>query len=511
MNPWDGLLYGLSVAFTVEHLIAALVGALLGTVMGLVPGIGPVSGAAILLPLTYVFDPLTGMIVIAGMFYGIMYGGSTTSVLLNIPGDAPSVVSAFEGYPLAQSGRAGPALGITAIASFIGGTGSVIVLSMVAAPVAQVAIVFGSAEYFALTLGGLLVLARIMGGSLTAGLLPLAFGLLLGVLGEDAISGDARFTFGVREAYQGVSIVALAVGLFGLTEILRIIIQKGSTPYVGSMGWRQLIPTKSDMRNSVGSWFRGSGIGFGLGLLPGPSISLATLLSYRTESMVGRDRHKFGKGAVSGLAGPESANNAAATSSMIPLLALGLPFSATLAVMLVAMQVHGIQPGPQLVTTNPDLFWGLIASLLIGNVMLLLLNVNLIRVWVAVLRVPNWALLPSVVALCWAGVYTFRLSWFDLAVAAALAVIGFFMVRYNFQLVPVLLGALIGPLVERHFRQGLTAANGDLSYFITQPIAAGIWIAVLFVIVALPLVRWFLGRRRKTTMVTTANEQHPSV
>src|SRR5690625_5153267 len=308
-----------------------------------------------------------------------------------------------------------------------------------------------------------------------------------------------------------MSNVSLSDGLLGLTEILRIIIQKDATPHVGSLRWRELIPTKTDMRNSAGSWVRGSGIGFMLGLLPGPSISLATLLSYRTESMLGRDRHKFGKGAVSGLAGPESANNAAATSSMIPLLALGLPFSATLAVMLVAMQVHGIQPGPQLVTTNPDLFWGLIASLLIGNVMLLVLNVDLIRIWVAVLRVPNWALLPAVVALCWAGVYAFRMSWFDLVVAAALAVIGFFMVRYNFQLVPVLLGTLIGPLVERHFRQGLTAANGDLTYFVTQPIAAGIWIAVVLVIVALPLVRWFLGRRRKTSLVTTANEQHPSV
>lgn len=511
MNPWEGLLYGLSVALTPEHLLAALVGALLGTIMGLIPGVGPVSGAAILLPLTYVFDPLTGMIVIAGMFYGIMYGGSTTSILLNIPGDAPSVVSAFEGYPLAQSGRAGPALGITAIASFIGGTGSVIVLSMVAAPVAEVAVLFGSAEYFALTLGGLIILSRIMGGSITAGLLPLAFGLLLGVLGEDAISGDARFTFGVREASQGVSIVALAVGMFGLTEILRLIIQKQSTPYVGSLRWRQLIPTKSDMRNSAGSWFRGSGIGFGLGLLPGPSISLSTLLSYRLESMVGRDRKKFGKGAVSGLAGPESANNAAATSSMIPLLALGLPFSATLAVMLVAMQVHGIQPGPQLVTTNPDLFWGLIASLLIGNVMLLLLNINLIRVWVAVLRVPNWILLPAVVAICWAGVYTYRLSWFDLVVAAALAIIGFFMLRYNFQLVPVLLGTLIGPLVERHFRQGLTAANGDLTYFMSQPIAAGIWIAVLLIVVGLPLLRWWLGRRSRANPDTVTTQQHPSV
>lgn len=509
MTPWDGLIYGLSVVFTVEHLVAALIGALLGTIMGLVPGIGPVSGAAILLPLTYVFDPLTGMIVIAGMFYGIMYGGSTTSILLNIPGDAPSVVSAFEGYPMARRGRAGPALGITAIASFIGGTGSVVVLSMVAEPVAKIAVVFGSAEYFALTLGGLLVLARIMGGSLAAGILPLSFGLLLGVLGEDVITGDARFTFGVREATQGVSIVALAVGLFGLTEILRIIIQKDATPHVGSLRWRELIPTKTDMRNSAGSWVRGSGIGFMLGLLPGPSISLATLLSYRTESLVGRDRQNFGKGAVSGLAGPESANNAAATSSMIPLLALGLPFSATLAVMLVAMQVHGIQPGPQLVSTNPDLFWGLIASLLIGNVMLLVLNINLIRVWVAMLRVPNWVLLPSVVALCWAGVYAFRMSWFDLVVAAALGVIGFFMLRYKFQLVPVLLGTLIGPLVERHFRQGLIAANGDLTYFITQPVAAGIWIGVVLIVVALPVMRWWLGRKQQADQ-TTAEVQNQS-
>lgn len=496
MGAIEGLLYGLSVVFTVEHLVAAFVGALLGTIMGLVPGIGPVSGAAILLPLTYVFDPLTGMIVIAGMFYGIMYGGSTTSILLNIPGDAPSVVSAFEGYPLAQRGRAGPALGITAIASFVAGTGSAVLLSFVAAPLAQVAVVFGSAEYFALTLGGLLVLARITGGSVAGGLLPLAFGLFLGVLGEDAISGAARFTFGVREVSQGVSIVALAVGLFGLAEIVRIIVHSSDTPYVGSLRWRELVPRRDDVRNSAGSWARGGGIGFALGLLPGPSISLATLLSYKVESLLGRDRRKFGKGAVSGLAGPEAANNAAATSSLIPLLALGLPFSATLAVMLVAMQVHGIQPGPQLVTSHPDLFWGLIASLLIGNVMLLVLNVNFIRLWVAVLRIPNWILLPSVVALCLAGTFSFRLSWFDLAVAAFLGIIGYLLIRYNFQIVPILLGTLIGPLVERHFRQGITAANGDLTYFFTQPIAIGIWAAVALLTIGLPLLKWGMRLRQ---------------
>ncbi|GAB3194389.1 tripartite tricarboxylate transporter permease [Nesterenkonia suensis] len=496
MSPLEGLLHGLSVVATPEHLLAALAGALLGTIMGLVPGIGPVSGAAILLPLTYVFDPLTGMIVIAGMFYGIMYGGSTTAILLNIPGEAPSVVSALEGYPLAQQGRAGPALGITAVASFVAGTGGVILLSLVAAPVAQAAVIFGSAEYFALTLGGLIVMARIMGGSLAQGMLPLAFGLLLGVIGEDAISGDPRFTFGIREVNQGVSIVALAVGLFGLAEILRIVVHKTDVPFVSSLRWRQLIPTAEDARNSLGSWFRGGAVGFGLGLLPGPSISLATLLSYKLESMVGRDRRKFGRGAVSGLAGPEAANNAAATSSMIPLLALGLPFSATLAVMLVAMQVHGIQPGPRLVTDHPDLFWGLIASLLIGNAMLLVLNVNFIRLWVSMLRVPQWILLPTVIALCLAGIYSFRLSWFDLAVAGVLGVLGYFLVRQGFHMVPILLGALLGPLVEQHFRQGLTAANGELSYFITQPIAMTIWVIVGLIVVVLPAVRWWVARSR---------------
>lgn len=497
MNPVEGLLYGLSVVTTPELLLAAAVGALLGTVLGLVPGIGPVSGAAILLPLTYVFDPLTGMIVIAGMFYGIMYGGSTTAILLNIPGEAPSVVSALEGYPLAQQGRAGQALGITAIASFIAGTGGAILLGFVAAPVAQAAVVFGSAEFFALTLGGLIVMARIMGGSLAQGMLPLAFGLLLGVIGEDAISGDPRFTLGVREVNQGVSIVALAVGLFGLAEILRIVVHKTDVPFVRSLRWRQLIPTRTDVRNSLGSWFRGGSVGFALGLLPGPSISLATLLSYKLESVLGRDRKRFGRGAVSGLAGPEAANNAAATSSMIPLLALGLPFSATLAVMLVAMQVHGIQPGPLLVTDHPDLFWGLIASLLIGNVMLLVLNVNFIRVWVTMLRVPQWILLPTVVALCLAGVYSFRLSWFDLLVAGGLGVLGYIMVRCGFHMVPILLGALLGPLVEQHFRQGLTAANGDLSYFITQPIALGIWTVVGLLVVVMPVLRWVLARRSR--------------
>lgn len=502
MGPLEGLLYGLSVAFTLQHLIAAFAGALIGTVMGLVPGIGPVTGAAILLPLTYVFDPLTGMIIIAGMFYGIMYGGSTTSILLNIPGDSGSVVSSFEGYPLSLQGRAGPALGITAIASFVGGTGSVLVVTMVAAPVAKAAVVFGSAEYFALTLGGLVILSRLMGGSLAGSFIPLGVGLFCGVIGEDLITGASRFSGGISEVAQGVSVVALAVGLFGLAEITRLVIGKQSLPKVASLKWKELIPTKEDTKNSVGSWGRGGVIGFLLGLLPGPSISLATFLSYKIESVFGRDRSKFGKGAISGLAGPEAANNAASTSSMIPLLSLGLPFSATLAVLLVAMQVHGIQPGPGLVDSRPDLFWGLLASLIIGNLMLLLLNINMIRVWVAFLRVPNWILLPTVITLCFAGVYSFRNSWFDLAVASGLGIIGFFFVRYGYQLVPILLGALLGPEVEKHMRQGLMSSNGDVSYFFTSPIAGGIWGLVAIIVIGVPIIKVFMRKRKSIVGVS---------
>lgn len=489
MDPIEGLLYGFSVALTLQHVLAALSGAFLGTIMGLIPGIGPVTGAAILLPLTYVFDPLTGLIVIAGMFYGIMYGGSTTAILLNIPGEAPSVVSSFEGYPMSQQGRAGPALSITAIASFIAGTGGVLVVTMVASPIANVAIAFGSAEFFALTLGGLILLSRLMGGSMASSFIPLSLGMFLGLVGEDATTGMSRFSLGVQEASQGVSVVALAVGLFGLGEITRLIVAQQTLPTVSSLRWKALIPSTEDVRNSRASWLRGGTIGFGLGLLPGPSISLATFLSYKVEGIFGRDRHRFGKGAASGLAGPEAANNAAATSSLIPLLSLGLPFSATLAVMLVAMQVHGIQPGPRLVTDHPDLFWGLLASLIIGNIMLLVLNINLIRLWVSFLKVPSWALMPSVILLCFAGVYSFRSSWFDLVIAAILGLIGFVFVRYGYQLVPILLGALLGPEVERHLRQGMTAANGDISYFITQPIALSIWIVVTLIVIGLPTLR----------------------
>ena len=389
MNSLQGLLYGLSIAATPANLLAAFAGAFAGTAIGVLPGLGPVAGVALILPLTFSLDPTAGLIMMAGIFYGSMYGGSTTAILLNIPGESASVVTAIDGYQLAKKGRAGATLTIVAVGSFVGGTLAVIGVMMFSSLLANVAILFGPAEFFALTAGGLVVMSRISGGTLASALLPMTLGLMLGTVGQEAVTGETRFTFGLPELAEGVSLVPVVVGLYGFAELMLLIedrVHAAAKPESVSM--RQLLPTRSEWKRAVPSWLRGTFLGFLFGLVPGPAATLASFAAYRLEKATSKHAAEIGSGAIEGVAGPEAANNSAATASLVPLLALGIPFTPIAALMISAMLVQGIQPGPLLITQHPEIFWGLIASAYIGNVMLLLLNIPMVGVWVSLLQDP---------------------------------------------------------------------------------------------------------------------------
>lgn len=501
-NPWEGLLFGLQVAITPENLLAALVGALVGTLLGILPGIGPVAGAAIVLPLTFTMEPTAALIVIGAIYYGVAYGGSTTAILLNIPGEASSVVTAIDGHKMTSQGRAGPALGITAIASFVAAMGSVLLVAVASPFFAGIGLRFGPAEFFSVTFGGLIILAvAFNGATLASGLLPLFAGLGLGTIGTEGVTGSQRFTFGSLALSEGVSIVSLGIGVFAVTELVFLI---GSTtifsrPSVQPLRFRQCIPSSTDLKRSVLPVSRGGLIGFAFGLMPGPSQAMSTFFSYRLEQSVGRHRHELGTGAVEGVAAPEAANNAAATSSIVPVLALGLPFSATLAFMLTALQVQGVTPGPLLITQHPEIFWGVIASMIVGNVVLVFLNLNLISVWVRLLRVPYDVLIPSIFGLCIAGAFGARYIPADVFWIIPLAVLGYLFRRSAFGVVPLLLGLILGPLVEKHLREGLFLSAGDWTYlFASSGITVTVWLVVLAALL-LPRLTVLLGRRHSAT------------
>ena len=487
MNALDGILYGLTVAFTWNNLLAALVGALAGTLIGVLPGLGPTAGIAMILPLSYSLDPTSGLIMMAGMFYGAMYGGSTTAILVNMPGESASVITCIDGYKLTKKGRAGAVLTIVAIGSFIGGIVSVFGVMLFAPALAEVGLLFGPAEFFALTAGGLLLFSRISGGSLAAGIFPMAIGLLLGTIGQEAVTGQDRFTFGIADLTLGVELVALVVGLYGVAEIMSVVetLQTQVKPLPVKL--RDMFPTRQEWRRSIAPYGRGTLLGFIFGLLPGPSATLASFASYRLEKGVSKYKHELGEGAVEGVAGPETANNAAATSSMVPLLALGIPFSSVTALMLAAMMVHGVQPGPMMMTAHPQIFWGVIASMLIGNVMLVILNIPLISLWVSLLRVPNHIFLPIILMVATIGCYSVRNSMLDVGMLLVVALIGYVLRKLDFQLAPMVVGLVLGPLIEKHMREGLFMSLGEISVFYTSPIAVVIWVLVLAVLMLEPL------------------------
>lgn len=487
MDAINGFLYGLGVALTFNNLLAALAGALAGTLIGVLPGLGPTAGIAMILPLSYSLDPTSGLIMMAGMFYGAMYGGSTTAILVNMPGESASVITCIDGYKLTKKGRAGAVLTIVAAGSFVGGVLSVAGVMLFAPALAQLGLLFGPAEFFALTAGGLLLFSRISGGSFAAGIFPMAIGLMLSTVGQELVTGQDRFTFGISDLTLGVELVALVVGLYGITEIMSVIesLQKQVKPLPVRL--RDMFPTRQEWGRSVAPFGRGTLLGFLFGLLPGPSATMASFASYRLEKGVSKHKAELGEGAIEGVAGPETANNAAATSSMVPLLALGIPFGSVTALMLAAMMVHGVQPGPMMITQHPEVFWGVIASMLIGNAMLLVLNVPLISLWVSLLRVPNHIFLPVILMVATIGCYSVRNSMVDVYMLLLVAFVGYGLTKLNFQLAPMVVGVVLGPLIEKHMREGLFMSLGDISVFYTSPLAVGIWALVILVLLLEPI------------------------
>lgn len=485
MGTLEGFLYGLELALTPEYLLAAFVGALAGTIIGILPGLGPVAGAALLLPLTFAYDPTIGMIMIASIYIATQFGGSMTSVLLNIPGDAQSVAATFDGYPMMQKGRGGAALTIMMVGAFISGIIGLIFLLLVVPLAGGIAMSFGPAEFFALTAGGLIVLARISGGSLGGGLLPMIIGVSLAAVGIEDSRSYSRYTFGNLDLSLGVSLAAVAVGLYGISELVFMLSSDKQKAGPIKIRARELMPTKRELRDAVPAWLRGSPIGFGFGILPGPSAALSTFASYRLEQSVSRNRKKFGTGAVEGLAGPEAANSSATIGSIVPVLMLGLPFSATLALMLSAMQVQGIQPGPLLSEQHPDVFWAVIASVLVANVILLLTNLPLVGMWIKMLQTPTKYMVPFIIILAMIGAYSIASNFIDIYVVLAAGILGYFLRILGFSPASLLVGLVLGPMIEKYFVQGMVTYHGDLTVMFTASgITIGIWAVVLLALFA---------------------------
>ncbi|GGE46115.1 hypothetical protein GCM10011360_36760 [Primorskyibacter flagellatus] len=497
----QGLIYGLGVATVPANLLAALMGALLGTAIGVLPGLGPVAGVALILPLTFTFDPTVGLIMMAGIYYGSLYGGSTTGILINIPGEAPSIVTAIDGHQMTLKGRGGAALTLTAVASFVGGTIAVIGVLLFSPVLSEIAIVFGPSEFFALTAGGLLVLSRITGGSFASGFLPMVLGLAMSTVGVEAVSGYDRFTFGTQDLLHGFSLVPVVVGAFGVAEILMMVDRYANRIRPPAVGWRDLVPTREEVNRSWLPWGRGTIIGFLFGLLPGPSATMSSFAAYRLEKAVSKNRDKLGTGAVEGICGPEAANNAAATSSLVPLLALGLPFSTVGALMIAAMMVQGIQPGPLLLIQHPDIFWGVIVSCYIGNIMLLVLNIPMVGIWVKMLTIPTHILISLIIVIASIGAFSVHNAIFDVWVLCGMGLVGYFLRKMGFHLAPLVVALMLGPIIEKHFREALYLSNGDLTIFVESAISVILWIVVLVLMLTVPLAKvWQRMSARRGTL-----------
>jgi putative tricarboxylic transport membrane protein len=496
MEQISGLLYGFSVALTWSNLSFCFIGAFVGTLVGVLPGLGPAATVALLLPLTYKLEPVSAIIMLAGIFYGAMYGGSTTSILLNIPGEAASVVTCIDGYQMARKGRSGPALAIAAIGSFIAGTIGVIGLNFLAPPLADFAVRFGPPEYFTLTLFGLFLAAYLASTSMVKGLIMVCLGLLLDMIGIDPIAGISRFSFGILPLQEGLDFVPLAMGLFGIAEIL--INTEGAMKMelvTSKVGWIWL--SMQDWAEAKWAMVRGSLVGFFVGLLPGGGAVIASLISYSVEKRVSKHPEKFGQGAIEGVAGPEAANYSAATASFIPLLTLGIPGNAAIAMIFAAFMIHGVTPGPLLIAEKPDIFWGVVASMYIGNGVLLLLNLPLVGIWVQVLRVPYFILAPFVVLLCIVGVYSTRTNVFDIWVMIAFGIIGYVFRKLAFEPGPLLLAFVLGTISERAFRQSLLMSKGSPLIFFERPVSAALMV-LLMVLIGMQIA--FLLRRKSQSI-----------
>ena len=490
MELLDNLALGFATAFTAQNLLYCFIGCLLGTMIGVLPGLGPIATIAMLLPATYALPPIAALIMLAGIYYGAQYGGSTTAILVNIPGESSSVVTAIDGYQMARRGRAGVALFTAGFGSFFAGCVATLVLAAFAAPLSEIAFQFGPAEYFSLMVLGLIGAVVLASGSLIKAIAMIVLGLLLGLIGTDVNSGTARYSFDIPELTDGIGFVSVAMGVFGFAEIMSNLEQKEKREtFLDKV--TSLWPSKEDFKRMMPSILRGTSIGSILGVLPGGGAALAAFAAYSLEKKTSKHSAEFGKGAIEGVAGPESANNAASQTSFIPLLTLGIPPNAVMALMVGAMTIHNIQPGPQVMSSNPALFWGLIASMWIGNFMLIILNLPLIGVWVKMLTIPYKHLYPAILVFCCIGVYTVNNTNFDIFITAAFGVIGYLFVKLGCEAPPLLLGFVLGPMMEENFRRALLLARGDFTVFVTRPLSLGLLIAAaaLVVIVTLPAVK----------------------
>jgi putative tricarboxylic transport membrane protein len=468
MDTVQHLLAGLAAAATLQNLTFALIGCVLGTLIGVLPGLGPAAGTAILIPLTFQLDPTGALIMLSAIYYGAMYGGTITSVLINVPGEAASVITCFDGYAMAKQGRGGVALGIAAIGSFIGGMAATLALILVAPPLARLALSFGPPEFFALMLVGLCLITGLAGQSLLAGLVMAVLGLLIAMVGIDPVRGAPRFTFGIPSLYDGVGFIPVVMGLFGVAEIL-VTVEK---PYsqVIKTSLASLFPSRAEWRRAAGAIVRGTGIGFLLGLIPGVGSIIPTFIAYVVEKRVSKTPEQFGHGAIEGVAAPETANNAYANAAMIPLLTLGIPSSPTIAVLMGAFIINGLTPGPFLFKERPDLVWALIASFMIGNVMLLILNLPLVGLWARLLHLPYRYVCVGTLLFCVIGAYSLQQSAFDIGVMIIAGVIGYALQKLQLPVAPLVLGLILGPFIEKSLRTSLEMSGGDFSIFYTRPL-----------------------------------------
>ena len=499
----DNLVLGFSVAFSLSTLTWCFMGVSIGMFIGVLPGVGPLAAISMLLPMTYYTSPTNALVMLSGIWYGAQYGGSVASILLRLPGTASSTVDCLDGYEMTRNGRAGAALFLSAVAPFIGGSIGIVLMSAFAPALANFALRFGSQEYFMLTTLGLVAASTLSEGSAVKGLAMVLLGLALGIVGLDTISGTMRFTYGNMELVDGISLVASAMGLFGLSEILANI-GKGErgAPIAQKITLRSMIPTRQEMRDSLPAIWRGSAIGAFFGALPGTGSTIASFFSYATERKFARNRARMGMGAVEGIAGPEAANNAAAQTAFIPTLTLGVPGDAVMALMLGAMIVHGIQPGARLLTETPEVFWGLIASFWIGNLLLVIFNIPLIGIWVSLLRIPYKLLYPAIIVLIVIGTYSVHLSVFDIYQLLGFGVLNYVLRILKFPTAPLVLGIVLGPLIEENFRRSLMLADGHYLTFVTRPISAGLLVATLAIVLSQTLGPWL--RRRGVQHETNA-------
>lgn len=495
MDIFSGLLSGFQIVFTPENFLYCFIGVFIGTLIGVLPGIGPSGAMAMLLPTTFGLSPASSIIMLAGIFYGAQYGGSTTSILVNIPGEASSIVTCLDGYQMAKQGRAGPALGIAAFGSLIGGTISVIGLMFLALPLAEIAIAFGPPEYFSLICLTMVLSIYLSRGSLFKSFIMIIVGLILSTVGMDLVSGKNRFTFGCGTLVDGIGLVPVAMGLFGISEVL-VNIEESLERVIFKAKIKNLLPDRADWKKSIGPIIRGTFLGFPIGILPGGGAIIASFISYSLEKRISRSPEKFGTGAIEGVAGPETANNAAAGGAFIPLLALGIPPNVVMALLMGALIIHGITPGPLMIQQHPEVLWGVVASMYIGNVMLLLLNLPLIGLWVRLLKVPYRILMPLILLFCLIGSYSLNNNVVEVIIMIIFGIAGYILRKFEFEAAPLMVAFILGPILENSWRQSLVISSGSFFVFLEKPISLGALALALFLIIN-AILKYYLKRKKR--------------